>query len=43
MANHRVPANFDDFAATAGVVIPPPPAGKKYVIRKDMHIELVNQ
>ena len=43
MANHRVPANFDEFAATAGVPIPPPPAGKKYVLRKDMHIELVNQ
>jgi len=41
--NRRVPANFEDFAATAGVVIPPPPAGKKYVITKDMHIQLVDR
>jgi hypothetical protein len=38
-----VPANFDEFAATAGVPIPPPPAGKKYFLAKDMHIQLVNQ
>ncbi len=41
MRNHRRPANFEDFAATAGVAIPPAPAGKKYVISKDMHIQLV--
>jgi hypothetical protein len=41
--NRRPPANFEDFAATAGVVIPPPPAGKKYVITKDMHIQLVDR
>ena len=43
MSNKRPPANFADFAATAGVTIPPPPAGKKYVIAKNMHIELVKQ
>ena len=43
MGNKRPPANFADFAATAGVTIPPPPAGKKYVIGKNMHIELVKQ
>ena len=43
LANRRPPANFADFSATAGVPIPPPPAGKKYVIAKDMHIVLVNQ
>lgn len=41
MGNRRPPANFADFAATAGVTIPPPPAGKKYVITKNMHIQLV--
>lgn len=41
--NQRRPANFEDFAATAGVVIPPAPAGKKYVIAKNMHIQLVSQ
>jgi hypothetical protein len=43
MRNRRTPANFDEFSATAGVVIPPPPAGKKYTIGKDMHILLIKQ
>jgi hypothetical protein len=43
MGNRRTPQNFDDFAATAGVTIPPPPAGKKYVIAKNMHVLLVSQ
>ena len=42
MANRRVPKNFQDFAATAGITIPPPPAGKKYVLTKDMHVALVD-
>ncbi len=41
MGNRRSPANFADFAATAGVPIPPPPSGKKYIINKSMHIQLV--
>jgi len=41
--NRRPPANFQDFAATAGVTIPPAPPGKKYVIAQNMHIQLVNQ
>jgi hypothetical protein len=40
MANKRRPKDFEDFAATAGVPIPPPPAGKQYVIGKDMRIVL---
>jgi len=43
IANKRRPNNFEDFAATAGVPIPPPPAGKQYAIGKDMHIVLVNR
>jgi len=43
IANKRRPKDFDDFAATAGMPIPPPPAGKKYAIGDNMHIVLVNQ
>ncbi len=43
LANRRRPASFEDFAATAGVPIPPPPAGKKYIIGKDMHVILVSR
>jgi hypothetical protein len=43
IANKRRPKDFADFAATAGVPIPPPPAGKQYAIGKNMHIVLVNQ
>ena len=43
VANHRRPASFEEFAATAGVAIPPPPAGKKYTLTKQMRVELVNR
>lgn len=43
LGHRRVPANFEEFAATAGVAIPPPPAGKKYVIGRDKRIQLVNK
>jgi hypothetical protein len=43
VGRRRPPANFEEFAATAGVAIPPPPPGKKYMIRKDMHIVLVDR
>ena len=43
LANRRRPNNFDDFASTAGVSIPPPPAGKKYIIAQNMHIQLVDR
>jgi hypothetical protein len=29
---HKVPRNFDDFAANSNVQFPPPPPGKKYAI-----------
>jgi hypothetical protein len=40
--NHRVPANFEEFAASANITIPPPPPGKKYVINSRGLISLVN-
>jgi hypothetical protein len=43
VANHRRPANFEDFAATAGVPIPPPPAGKKYILTPDLHVKMVDR
>jgi len=41
--NHRRPANWDDFAANAGVPIPPPPPGKKYELSKSMRVTLVDR
>lgn len=43
VGHKRRPANFEEFAATAGTPIPPPPAGKKYIIGGNMHVQLVNQ
>jgi len=43
VGHRREPANFQDFASSAGVTIPPPPPGQHYIITKSMHIELVNQ
>jgi len=41
--NQRHPANFEDFAATAGIQIPQPPSGKKYIINGRGLISLVNR
>jgi hypothetical protein len=43
VGHRRPPANFEEFAATAGVAIPPPPAGQKYIIAKNMHVQLVSK
>jgi len=43
VGHRRPPANFEEFAATAGTPIPPPPPGQKYIIAKNMHVQLVNQ
>ena len=43
MGHRHRPKDFEEFAATAGVTIPPPPAGKKYRIGKDLHIVLVDR
>lgn len=42
MKNHRRPQSFEEFASTAGVQIPPPPAGKKYALDSKGFIILVN-
>jgi hypothetical protein len=42
MQNQRVPSSFAEFAASAGINIPPPPSGKKYVINSRGLISLVN-
>jgi len=41
--NRAVPKNFDDFVAKSGASIPPAPAGKKYILNQNMHVQLVNQ
>jgi len=45
MVGHKKrPATFEEFAATAGAPIPPPPPGKKYVLGANSpKIQLVNQ
>ena len=43
VSNRHRPANFEEFAATANITIPPPPAGKKYVFDQTMHIQLVDR
>jgi hypothetical protein len=41
--NRRRPTGWDDFVANAGVQIPPPPPGKKYVLSQDMRVTLENR
>ena len=43
LRNRRPPRDFEDFAATAGIQIAPPPDGKKYAIDKTMHVVLVKR
>jgi len=33
VSTRSVPKNFEDFAAKSHLQIPPPPAGKKYIIQ----------
>jgi hypothetical protein len=40
--NRRRPKNFEEYVALSGVQIPPPPAGKKYVIDQYGYINLAN-
>jgi hypothetical protein len=43
LRNRRRPTDWDDFVAHAGVQIPPPPAGKKYVLSQNMRVTLADQ
>ena len=44
LRNSRRPADWADFVAHAGVQIPPPPPGKKYVLDTHrMHVTLENR
>jgi hypothetical protein len=40
--NRRAPNTFEEFVAWSGIQVPPPPAGKKYVIDSTGFINLVN-
>ena len=42
VATKKRPTSFEDFATSAKITVPPPPAGKKYSISKEMRVELVN-
>jgi hypothetical protein len=42
LQNRRRPKSFDDFIAMSGIHVPPPPAGKKYVIDKNGFINFAN-
>ena len=41
--HRRQPSSFEEFAASAGVQIPSPPPGKKYIIDSNGLISLVNR
>jgi hypothetical protein len=40
--NRRSPKSFEEFVASSGIQVPPPPSGKKYVIDKYGFINLAN-
>ena len=42
MKNHRHPLTFEEFASTANIQIPDPPAGQKYAFSQKGFIVLVN-
>lgn len=41
--HQRPPQNFEEFAASATVQIPPAPAGKKFALSKQMRVVVVNR
>jgi hypothetical protein len=41
--NKRVPQNFEEVFSGAQMQVPPPPAGKKYELNKQMKVILVNR
>jgi hypothetical protein len=42
MQNGRHPKSFEEYVAASGISVPPPPAGKKYVIDKNGFINYAN-
>jgi hypothetical protein len=40
--NGRHPKSFEEFVASSGISVPPPPAGKKYIIDKNSFINFAN-
>ena len=43
VSHHARPADFAAFAASADMKIPPPPAGKKFILTPDMHVKVVDR
>lgn len=43
LRNKRTPSSFEEFVSSAQLQVPPAPAGKKYVLNKDVRIVLANQ
>ena len=43
VSNQRPPSSLEEFTSTAQIQLPPPPAGKKFVLTKQMRIELADQ
>jgi hypothetical protein len=42
-SHQRKPSSFAEFAASAGIAIPPPPAGKTYSLAANGHIILIDR
>jgi hypothetical protein len=40
VAHRRAPKSFEEFVSSAQLTVPPPPAGKRYVLGRDMKIVL---
>jgi hypothetical protein len=40
VSHRRKPASYEEFIGSAQLTVPPPPAGKRYVLGKDMKIIL---
>jgi hypothetical protein len=43
VSNRRMPSSFEEFTSTAQIQVPPAPAGKKYVLTKQMKVELADR
>lgn len=43
LKNQRPPKDFEDYAASPTTPIPPVPAGKKFILTKQMSVDLVKK